>query len=390
MVSDMDVIKALPAVQGSWIAEYVTYSASKTAAPLIYHLGVAFAALSATCAIDYGGAYAGTTYSIHYALCVGRAGEDFKTASINIAQDLLQDAAPSLLLPAPRSAEGMIETLKRQPVGLWPAGELGDFFARAKEGGYMAPVKTKLTELWDGRPAPERSKKEVITVDRPRQSLAAACSLSFLETHTEEADWDGGFMSRWLILYGKSTRMMPDPKPDLWRVPALVEGLRVRASIPHAGYCTGLTPRAQRMWDDWYADLYKRKLPSKIGGARSRTATVARRVLLAYGWDYGPAPYGQPWEADLDLLEPSIAFAELHYKSVLALSDYLVDSPDARLRRKVIRAFEEYGPMTKGQVLAVTQLRPRTIQEILGGLVEEGKLQAEPTAQGTEYHPVIV
>lgn len=231
-----------------------------------------------------------------------------------------------------------------------------------------------------------KANNKVVKVDNPRLSIAAACSIPYLEKHTLAEDWSGGFMGRWMVLYGRRQRVDPDPVGDKSREPWLIQELTKRATTPSAGYCKGLDPVAKRMWDTWYKDIMHRQMPSNIVGVRARAPTLARKICLIYGWDYGPALAGQPWRIDMSILEPALAFTELHIKSLIHLSEVIAEHPDARLRRSILRAIEEKGGLaTLGEILGIMKMRKRPIVEMLDALMEEKKVRRVKTPMGITY-----
>ena len=125
------------------------------------------------------------------------------------------------------------------------------------------------------------------------------------------------------------------------------------------------------------------------GRAFDRAPTIARKVALCYGWDYGPAVHGKPWRMGIDILEPAIEFTELHVKSLVDLSDVIAEHPDARLRRSVLQAIEERGGLaTLGQILGIMKMRKRPIIEMLDSLMEEGRVRRIKTTNGYAYEKV--
>ena len=141
-----------------------------------------------------------------------------------------------------------------------------------------------------------------------------------------------------------------------------------------------------RYWNMWYRDVTSRNLPNNIVGIRSRAPTIARKVALVYGWDFGPASYGKPWKMGIDVLEPAIAFTELHVKSLIDLSSVIAEHADARLRRSVLQAIDMKGGVaTLGEVLGVLKMRKRPVVEILDALMEEGCVVKVQTNFGNAY-----
>jgi hypothetical protein len=384
LITELDAARACP--KAGFIHTYLVHSMKQTTAPLVYHLGVGLSILSATCPTNYGMFYAGMLRPNFYCLLVGRSGEDQKSSAITVGQGLLFEAAAPLVGDFPGSAEGLIDSLSRQPTQLIPISEFGKLLASAQRG-YFEPIKTLLTDVWDAGPL-QRAKAngKTVRVDHPRLSVVGGCSIPYLEKHTLAEDWTGGFMGRWCVLLAQRERTDPDPVGDQTLKPWLVQELQARATTPAAGWCSGLTAAAADVWRDWFNDVTNRQLPSNIVGIRSRAPTIARKVALLYGWDYGPAMAGQPWQMGLDVLEPAIAFAELHVASLVDLAEVIADHPDARLRRTVLEVIKRRGnEATLGDLLLDTKMKKRPIAEMLDAMVESGTVVKLNTPIGVVY-----
>jgi hypothetical protein len=374
----MEAANVIPAK--GWVRRYVRHAYRQTTAPLVYHIGVGLTVLAATCPIHYGTIYAGKLRTNNFCLLVGRSGEDRKSSALNVGKEIMDAAAPKLIGDYPGSPEGLIESLVRVPSQVIPISEMGKLLSSAQRG-YFEPIKTLLADAWDCHPLQRaRANNKILRVAEPRLSLAAACSIPYLEKHTLAEDWTGGFMGRWLVLYGRRERVDPDPYGDRSDLQWLVDEYKRMALHGKAGWCQGLDGGARHYWDAWYRDVMQRKLPNNIIGIRARAPTLARKIALIYGWDFGPAQHGQPWRMGIDVLEPAIEFVELHIKSLTHLSEVIADHPDARLRRSVLMAIEGKGGVaTLGEILQVMKMRKRPVVEMLEALKEEGRVRPVKT-----------
>lgn len=383
-VTEVEAAAAVPAT--GWLRKYVMHAVKQTTSPLIYHLGVGITILGATCPLAYGMHYAGPLRANNFCLLVGRSGEDQKSTALSVGKKILDEAAAPLIGDFPGSPEGLIDSLARRPSQFIPISEFGKFLSSAQRG-YFEPTKTLLADLWDSLPTQRtKANNKTIRVDNPRLSIGAACSIPYLEKHTLAEDWTGGFMGRWLVLYGKRERVDPDPTGDNTHFQWLVDELRRRATMPSAGWCTGLDSAGAAYWRDWFTEVTNRKLPDNIVGIRSRAPSMARKMALVYGWDFGAAQGGKPWQMGLDVLEPAIALAELHITSLIHLSEVIAEHPDARLRRSVMMAIQQFkGVATLGEILSVLKMRKRPVVEMLDALMEEGRVTRQKTTMGIVY-----
>jgi hypothetical protein len=225
-----------------------------------------------------------------------------------------------------------------------------------------------------------------VKIDNPRLSVVAACSLPYLEKYTLAEDWTGGFMGRWGVMYGQRIRVEADPAGDDSDFARLADDLRARARIPTAGYCTGLTPSAKKMWKDWFDEVSARRLPDTIVGIRARAPTMARKAALIYAWDWGKPFSGQGWMMDDVELYYGIKFAELHIKSIIGVSEMIADHPDARARRSVIEAIAALGgACTLGQLIARLKWKRKPLVETLDSLMEEKRVLRDTGMDGFTY-----
>jgi len=193
-------------------------------------------------------------------------------------------------------------------------------------------------------------------------------------------------MGRWAVMYARRERTDPDPVGDRTYFAFLVNELQRRAETDEAGWCDGLTPKAKELWTHWFYELDKRPMPNQVKGIKSRAPTIARKVALLYGWDFGPAIYNRPWQISLKELVPALKFTELHLKSLIGLSDRIADHPDARLRRSVMAAIESYNNQaTLGQIIGRLKMRKRPVVESIEALMEEGRLRKVQSSNGYSY-----
>lgn len=383
-VTEDETVAAVP--PDGWIRRYVIHAMKQTTSPLIYHLGTGVATMGVTCPLSYGMHYAGVLRSNSYCLLVGRSGEDNKSSALNIGREVLDAAASGLIGEYPGSAEGLVQSLAAAPSQIIPISEFGKFLSDA-QGGYFEKVKTLITDAWDcGSIQRVRANNNNTRVENPRLSINAACSIPYLEKHTLAEDWTGGFMGRWMVFYGQRERVDPDPVGDRTDFDWLVDNLRTKATAPSAGWCMGLDHVAKMMWNEWYYDVSDRKLPSNIIGIRARAPTICRKICLVYGWDFGPAAYGDPWEITPEILEPAIKLTELHIKSLIDLSSIIAEHHDARQRRAVIQALEARGGIaTLGEILSIMKTKKRTALEVLDALIEEKRVSITSTSIGQAY-----
>lgn len=381
-VDDDEAIKALTHLPShSWLKKYVAHGWANTTCPVPYHIGAGLSLISVTCPKEYGFLYAGSDlYANIYCLLLGRSGEDQKTASLRIGNRIMRTVDPTYSSVYPGSREGLLDSLAAEPKQLMIIDELGDILSSAAKG-HLEPVKAALTALWDCSPMSRvKAGNNVIKVQDPRLSIAAACSLPYLETYTLAQDWHGGFMGRWFVMFGRRKRTVALPKFDGTRIPQLQTGLTSMLSQTQATMVTSMTPAAEQLWNTWFHNVDQRRLPDTVISIRSRGPTMALKVALLLGWDYGGAREDINWKIDTNVLIPAIAITELHIKSLIHLSYEIAETNDARFRRLILKQIMKYShemlaPMPFKELLSNVKMNLRDVNKYLDTLVAEGKIQ---------------
>lgn len=367
-ITEAETAAAIPPWTNSFVYQYCSWAQGVSDAPLAYHLAAAYAMLAATAPTNLqettlaGGPY----YANFYAMCVGRSGQDRKSSAVRKAKAFLSVAAPARLIVDPGSSEALIEGLCEKPehddedkshgIRLWVMEEMGSFFAATQGTSYLQKMKTALTEVFDCT-AIQRSfaKGKRIACEEPRLSIIGAVTPAYLARHTEFADWEGGFCSRFFTIYAHRSREIYEQTAQAGHDRWLTLWLGKATGIKYAGLCMGLDPEALQLWRTWNKGLGERNEGSTgytMAGQIARTPLMAVKMALLLGWDYGGARAGEPWQITVPLLQIAIAGAELHYKSVQTVSR-LVSAPskDVRDRQAVLGALRRDGWMSVGEIL---------------------------------------
>jgi len=213
-----------------------------------------------------------------------------------------------------------------------------------------------------------------IEVPNPRLSVMGGCSIPYLEQHTNIQDWTGGFLGRFLFMYGQRERIDPDPEGDDTMLAPLAQHLAARAAQTDAQPCRGLSPAAKQMWSDWFYALDKRPIPDFIAGAKTRIPTMARKIAMLLAWDFGTSLQGTPWHIGEVELAWALRIAELHLYSVVCLAERIAEHPEARLRRDVLNQINVGEYRSLSDLLRRTKITQRKLKEVLEGLTTDGSL----------------
>lgn len=387
-ITEAEVLQLLPEDESSFIRNYVLYASGISDAPLAYHYGTALTLLAAVAppdlVIDH--LPGGRVYSNIWVMVTGRPAVDHKTTAVSIGEGLLRDAAPRRVSSTPDSIEGLHDSLGPEPIQLFIMGELGDLLGRADGGGHSIKIKPGLLALYDCGAIDKKLTRKRIKVPNPRVSILGGVNPALVERHADITDWEGGFMSRFMVLWAHRERELYEVEPDQTMRGFLVDWLAVQ-SQRNVGPCVGLEPAARSLWVSWCRDMDRRLTDlSNLGKTAShgRTHTQAAKMALLNAYDWGPARDGEPWLLDEQVLSVSIKAAELHYRSALTLATMAFPSKDMRDRGSVLRAIgKQWRPY--GSILRDACLLRMRADQVVETLLEEGAIEATNVNGRTHY-----
>lgn len=383
----------------SWLKQYVLYAERQVDSHVLYHVAVGLATLSVTCSralVGEGAGFKRRTLPNFYAWIVGKTGDAEKSIAMDVALDLLADAAPELHGPEPTAEPALARALAAQPNLLFVYSEGGKFLATTS--GRQNPVGHALrkgfTDFFDGRSLTRQYSKAAdkpIVVQSPRPSLLAACTPSDLENYTLSGDWEGGFLNRFFIAYGDKERSRDEPVPlsdlKLW----LIGWLRRSAKHPQAGPCLGMDRYAKAVWDEWRAEMqqtYAAEARSDTGaGLLARSRLIAAKISVLSCWSTGRAWGPDPWWVDETHMRASTALASLHLESAFELVKRIQPSEEMREQQRVLQAIQPDWTAA-GTVLQSAKLVWRRAKNYLETLEMQG-LITSCNQGGTMYYRLV-
>jgi hypothetical protein len=384
VISEKEALDAIP--KGSFLDDYVRYALACTDANVAYHIIGGLIALAQTVPNDLGLPLGdGKLFANLYGLVVGPSTESRKSVAITICKRLLMDANVGIVAETPGSHEGLSEGLRANPKQLIVYPEFGSFLANT-EKGYQVPIKTTLTDAYDGSDlgrALAKSRRGVIK--SPRLSILGGSTIDFLERHTEPADWMGGFLARFFTIYAdreRTFRKQPHAVPGR---AGLIERLQLLNGVEtFGGPCLGFHPSVDDLWDGWYDDTEQRMKNSarETRASIARSHSMAMKIALILAWDYGAARSGEDWYVTEAELAPAIRLTEFHIKSVLELGDRLAPSKVLRDRLAILHSIGKR-PTSTGTIITKSKLGlKKYVQDLLYTLEEERVIRRIETADG--------
>lgn len=377
------VLAVLPA--SNWLRVYVDYASSRVPSHKLYHVGTGLALLAACASAGVNGEGPGfltETFSNFYSLIVGRSALAQKTIALNVGRKLLIEAASTVVGPDPGSEEALFKSLAAQRVQIVFYPEMGAWLANTTGAdNYRAKLRDAFTGVYDGISEPRTTARSgTVPMRDPRLSLLGACTPAHLEVGTRNVDWEGGFMSRFMICYAdRAERRHPLPPPfDLkdaqaWLVLVLREVLR--NSSP--GACQGLTQDALALWTQWVESMDQRIeqiLDPRSSASWSRSKLIACKIGLLLTAASGYVRQGQPWSVDVSHVHVACCLTELHLRALEALLPNIAPTEEGAELRRVLNAVgTTWGSL--GEISQRLQMNLRRCLEYLATLSEWGVVE---------------
>jgi hypothetical protein len=387
MITEQEVWDALP--QYGYVRDYVTATSQWTDAHIAHHLSSCITSLTQCVPPWYCVPFANPLYANMFALAVGSSGSR-KTAAINIMENMLRESSPTSLGEQPGSTEGLAESLRANNRQLIVYGEFGDFLSKSEQG-YLSAMKAALTGAWDclaaGRALANSRRGQV---SDPRLSIVGGVAVDLLERHTEQSDWTGGFMARFLTFHAEREREFPSPPlPDRNKMRILINQYKALSDPSLTpGSCLWIQPGSsvEQMWNDWHADMrvYRLSAGRRSAAACSRATSIAAKIAILLEWDLGGGRSGSDFYITEEVMRSTIAITNLHLRSVLELGEMIASTKDMKDRAIVLRVLGQ-STMPMGVILKQSEMLKKRGREILETLIEERTIEQVQIGNETCY-----
>lgn len=412
-ITEAEVYGVLSDDPDSFLSQYVWHAATQTGSPAAYHIGVALSLLAATAPQMWVGmGFLSPTPPNLWVALIGRSGEAMKTLALNVGRGILRDAGMESAIAAdPASEEAFVKQMAEQPQHLLLYDDMGQLLANTAGGinNYRARILDSQTALFDGNSFTRMRTGRLFSVVEPRLSILGGCTPVHVEFYTTPMHWEGGWLSRFMVLFANSERDVRRPTPDWERRDWLVERTAYlrdcqtafnsaagpaqgrqwwydgRGTAP-MGRCTGMTADADALWEAWLARIRQqsRQLPDMLAGAGSRTPLMAAKVATLLAWDRvcRTGQLGQDWQITGEDLRCAAGIALLAFRSTVELTRRVAPTEDARYLRMVLAAVGTE-LTSQAEVLGRTQLMKRRVEQCLVTLEEQGMIDRRTIARVT-------
>jgi hypothetical protein len=197
----------------SFIAAYKAYASLLTDAPDVYHDFCGLTLLSLAVGRTPISMSPYSMFPNLWTILIGRSGLERKSSAINLALNVLPNDYETL--PNDFTPEGLQESLSKASQGLISKEEIGGFLESIKKKDYMSGTADLLCHLYD---CPSRYKRTLRSLRFELSNicfsiLAATTPSRFVDT-VKPSDFNSGFLSRFLIVYGRREFSLPRRSMD--------------------------------------------------------------------------------------------------------------------------------------------------------------------------------
>jgi hypothetical protein len=328
-----------------------------------------------------------------YVLVVGPPGHAEKTRTVKVGTRILMEVAPHLRGSDPTAEESLLKSLQVNPSQIWVYPELAGFLSKtAGLDSRGRGIRDGFMEIFDGEDKNRvYSRGPKVEVSQPRPNFLGACTPRHLEDYTSGMDWEGGFMSRFLIFSGKKERELAWARQDeeMKKLREFLSGWLAWSSslgAQGAGENLGCSGNSLRRWQQWkkefHAKYVKQATNPILQGTIARTELMAAKCALLVAWSCGSCV--EPWTLRSEALEAGIAIATLTLEGTLELAANIAPTPEMREQRCFYNAVgSEWTAL--GDILREANLTKRKGSVYVETLMEQGVIQTV-SQNGTSYY----
>lgn len=356
-VPDQEVLdNALPPT-GTFVRSWMEYMYNVTDAALAYHLGVGLTTLATLIPVKVCLPTADNLRANMFVMVVGPSSGARKTFSVRHAREQLAacTGGPQYILGSIGSAEAFADEIIGFPRRLITADEGGHFLQHTIGGKYGAQLRSLLLEAFDSSPITRITvgAKTIAKLksgnanapppreDNPRVSFLMACTKAHLEDYTFKSDWEGGFLSRFAILWARRCRNFEDAKPNPQGQIDIRAHLQRLLDIHTVGDCTGFSNDARAYYRSWQMKLnhYAESQEERTSGVIDRAQQHAKKAALVLAYDRH-VTFGRhledAWDVSVGDVAIGCALGEMSVQSALHIERNITDNEHGQVMNRIM------------------------------------------------------
>jgi hypothetical protein len=192
----------------SFTEEYLDYAGKLTDAPEVYHEFLALNLLSLAVGRTPINITPCQLYPNIWTILIGISGVSRKSSALSLALSILPDEYE--FLPNDFTPESLQQSLAKQSHGLICKEEIGGFLQNIKRKDFMSGTADLLCQLYDCPPKYNRTLRSIeFRLSDVCFNIMAATTPSRFANTVKTEDFDSGFLSRFLIIYGEKKFSFP-------------------------------------------------------------------------------------------------------------------------------------------------------------------------------------
>ena len=361
-----------------FIADYMKYAQSLTDAPVEFHLGAGLTALATACGshviyASFGGRRAWPNL---YTLLIAPSGLYRKSTSVGIAEDLIADCNPGLILSGEQSREKFLSVLKDNPNVLYPISEFSAVLAMWGRD-YSAGFKEIIVDLYDNRR--EYSRQTMgggkTTIKEPSLNILAASTVDWLREKLTDSDLRGGLIGRFLLLPGvnKGNEVGLNINIDTALKTRLVGFLRSINTMPQGWVdMREVLPDFNKWVHDTELRIEKDPNPSLVGFQSRVGAHALKLAVLFTISECGPRPKYMMTTTNLAKAF-TLAGWLLDQASEMAETGF-IKAPFEQEAQKLIALSKRNGGVTRWDAMRLLHTDKRKFDNLVSSLVERKEI----------------
>lgn len=357
----------------NFIQKYVDYASEFTDAPKIIHYRTALMLISSTIQrnlyLVQGHKW---IYPNLFMLIIAPSSFYRKSYSISIAEDIIREIDPTILMPNEFSREKIVEMMQRQPTGLFTMYEFSNFMGMCSRD-YMAGTVSMITELFDSPLEYRREIKEkTYIIERPFLNILGASTIDWLEATIKEKEITGGFLPRFLIVTAprKDKIVAFQPESDKVKRAELVSILKEYALLSGKMW---FNSKAIAFYEKWYIDYenYYGHDEVMLTGFYTRLTEYAKKFAILLNIDAGKG-----MEIGEDIVRDSCSMAKGFAEETkdLILHGFSISKFDSE-RNKVENIIKKNKKISRSDLLRKSKISSFELSRIIQTLIESEKIE---------------
>ena len=357
-----------------FLRAYTEYGCSVTDAPIEFHNFVGLVVLATALGKNISFEYSDfVIYPNLWVILLAPSSAFRKTTALRIGKRLLSQVCKDTLLPNEFSQEKLLEIMDRQPQGVFVYYEFMSL-AGLLQRDYMAGTKAFLTEIFDCPKRYTRKTKQVsVEIDDPVINMMAATTTEWYLEKAKEGDMYGGFLPRFLyvpVSIKLKTISFPKPPDGTGRNKLATLLNEIRTTVKGA---IEFSEEAHHHYDKWYRKFeVTGGKTNSMSGFQSRLTIYCLKIACLYEISATRSRI-----VSIESMEKACKTINWLSRQLQILAEEFTFTRFASDKKKLLKIIKETPGITRAKLMQNAHLSAKNLNEILGTLIEEERLETE-------------